>query len=124
MSAPVLPLSDPSGGTPLLDAVLWVQHLLLGTIATAIAVLAVAAVGALTLTGRVPLRRAGMVVLGCFVLFGAPVIAASFVRLGEWHGAGETRPVLTPMPPQPTPSATASPVPYDPYAGAAVPVRS
>lgn len=115
-------LTDPSGDTPLLNAALWVQHLMLGTVATAIAVLAIAAVGAWALTGRVALRRAATVVLGCFVLFGAPVIAQAFFDLAT----ANAEPGAAALPPpvvQTSPRRSPSQVPYDPYAGASVPIR-
>ena len=40
-----------------------------------ICVIAAALIGALIRTGGLPLRQGTQVVLGCFVLFGAPIIA-------------------------------------------------
>ena len=54
----------------------WLQGTLLGTIATVAAVIAVAAVGFMMLTGRVNWRHGAVVILGCFVLFGAASIVA------------------------------------------------
>jgi len=48
----------------------------MGNVATAIAVMAVAAVGFMMLTGRVNWRFAATVIIGCFVLFGAGAIVA------------------------------------------------
>jgi len=47
---------------------------LLGTVATVIAVIAVASVGLLMLTGRMNWRYGATVILGCFILFGAASI--------------------------------------------------
>jgi type IV secretory pathway VirB2 component (pilin) len=97
----------------------WLQHLLLGSLATPIAVLAVAATGAMMLTGRVDLRRGAAVILGCFLLFGAPVIAAGLYTM--LNGAAGGTSAKAPPPAPTPPSAPASSNPFDPYAGAAVP---
>jgi len=66
--------SDPAGSGPIVGAVHWLQGTLLGTVATVIAVIAVASVGLLMLTGRMNWRYGATVILGCFVLFGAASI--------------------------------------------------
>ena len=68
--------SDPSGSGVLVSAVGWLQHTLLGTVATAAAVIAVATVGFMMLTGRINWRYGVTVILGCFILFGASSIVA------------------------------------------------
>ncbi len=68
--------SDPQGSGVLISAVSWLQGTLLGTIATAAAVIAVAAVGFMMLTGRINWRYGVTVILGCFILFGASSIVA------------------------------------------------
>jgi type IV secretion system protein VirB2 len=65
---------DPAGSGVILGAVNWVQGTLLGTLATSVAVIAVAACGFMMLTGRMNWRHGGMVILGCFILFGAAAI--------------------------------------------------
>ena len=67
---------DPAGSSPLLAALDWVQGTLLGNLATTAAVIAVAAVGFLMLTGRMDWRRGLTVIIGCFVIFGAASIVA------------------------------------------------
>lgn len=67
---------DPAGSSVLVSAVQWLQGTLLGTIATVVAVIAVAAVGFLMLTGRINWRYGATVILGCFILFGAASIVA------------------------------------------------
>jgi type IV secretion system protein VirB2 len=69
-------ISDPQGSSPLLAALDWVQGTMLGNLATTAAVIAVAAVGFLMLTGRIEWRRGLTVVVGCFVIFGAVSIVA------------------------------------------------
>lgn len=69
-------LADPAGSGVLVSAVQWLQGTLLGTLATVVAVIAVAAVGFLMLTGRINWRYGATVILGCFILFGAASIVA------------------------------------------------
>lgn len=66
--------SDPAGSGPIVGAVQWLQNTLLGTVATVIAVIAVASIGFLMLTGRMNWRYGATVILGCFILFGAASI--------------------------------------------------
>ena len=67
---------DPAGSGPVVGAVHWVQGTLMGTVATVAAVIAVACVGLMMLTGRMNWRYGMSVILGCFVLFGAASIVA------------------------------------------------
>ncbi|HUH23416.1 MAG TPA: TrbC/VirB2 family protein [Brevundimonas sp.] len=69
-------LADPRGSGPIVSAVQWLQGTLLGTIATVVAVIAVACVGLLMLSGRINWRHGAVVILGCFILFGAASIVA------------------------------------------------
>ena len=69
-------VGDPAGSGALVSAVRWMQGTLLGTVATVVAVIAVATVGMLMLTGRINWRYGATVILGCFVLFGAASIVA------------------------------------------------
>jgi len=57
-------------------ALAWMQGTLLGTVATAVAVMAVAAVGFMMLTGRMNWRFGATVIIGCFVLFGSAAIVS------------------------------------------------
>jgi type IV secretory pathway VirB2 component (pilin) len=68
--------ADPAGSGPIVGAVHWVQGTLMGTVATVAAVIAVACVGLMMLTGRMNWRYGMTVILGCFVLFGAASIVA------------------------------------------------
>lgn len=67
---------DPAGSNVVVGALSWVQGTLLGTVATVAAVIAIAAVGFMMLTGRLNWRYGATVILGCFVLFGAGAIVA------------------------------------------------
>ena len=66
--------ADPEGSSVIVDALSWLQGTLLGTAATVVAVIAVAAVGFAMLTGRINWRHGAVVILGCFILFGAATI--------------------------------------------------
>lgn len=68
--------SDPAGSGPLLGALQWVEGTLLGNLATTAAVIAVAVVGLMMLTGRIEWRRGVTVVVGAFIVFGAVAIVA------------------------------------------------
>ena len=65
---------DPAGSGPIVGALGWMQDTLLGSVATAVAVMAVAAVGFMMLTGRMNWRFGATVILGTFILFGAASI--------------------------------------------------
>ena len=65
---------DPAGSGAIVGALGWIQGTLLGSVATAVAVIAVASVGLLMLTGRINWRFGATVVLGLFILFGASAI--------------------------------------------------
>jgi type IV secretion system protein VirB2 len=67
---------DPAGSGPIVGALSWLQGTLLGNVATAVAVMAVAAVGFMMLTGRMNWRFGATVIIGCFILFGAASIVA------------------------------------------------
>jgi type IV secretion system protein VirB2 len=66
--------ADPAGSGPIVNALHWLQGTLLGTVATVVAIIAVASVGFLMLTGRMNWRYGATVILGCFILFGAASI--------------------------------------------------
>ena len=67
---------DPQGSGPIVNALSWLQGTLLGNVATAVAVMAVAAVGFGMLTGRMNWRFGATVIIGVFILFGAASIVA------------------------------------------------
>jgi type IV secretory pathway VirB2 component (pilin) len=68
--------ADPAGSGPIVAALAWLQGTLLGNVATAVAVMAVAAVGFMMLTGRMNWRFGATVIIGVFILFGAGTIVA------------------------------------------------
>lgn len=67
-------VADPAGSNAVVGALTWLQGTLLGTVATVAAVIAVAAIGFMMLTGRLNWRYGATVILGCFILFGASAI--------------------------------------------------
>jgi len=67
---------DPQGSGPIVAALMWLQGTLLGNVATAVAVMAVAAVGFMMLTGRLNWRFGATVIIGVFILFGAASIVS------------------------------------------------
>lgn len=79
--------ADPAGSGPLVGAVRWLEGTLLGTVATVVAVIAVAVVGFLMLTGRMNWRYGATVILGCFILFGAGSIVGG-IQSSASAGAG------------------------------------
>lgn len=68
--------ADPAGSGPILGALQWVQGTLLGNLATTAAVISVAVVGLMMLTGRIDWKRGLTVVVGAFIVFGAVAIVA------------------------------------------------
>lgn len=94
--------------------------MLFGGVALGLCVIAVAIIGLIMLSGRLPVRRGMQVAVGCFVLLGAPAIAASFT--GFWQ---ETRSQQKALPAftrdEPVETRTdLPPAQYDPYAGASL----
>ena len=88
LSAPAAAAGEvnPQGSGPIVSALMWLQGTLLGNVATAVAVIAVAMVGFMMLTGRINWRYGVTVILGCFILFGATSIVAgihSTATLGQ-----------------------------------------
>lgn len=119
-------LADPNGSSAIVAAVQWLQGTLLGTVATSVAVICVAGVGLMMLSGRVDLRRGGAVIVGCFILLGAPAIATGIqsVAQGGYEPAAPVYSVRpSPLPPAPPPTPPPETPAADPFAGAAVPNR-
>lgn len=104
-------------GGVLAGAIDWMTGTLLGSVATGLCIIAIAVVGLMMLSGRLALREGARVVLGCFVLFGAPTLAVALRDLADGGPAKVPVEVAAPaLPPRP-PLATST---YDPYAGASL----
>jgi type IV secretion system protein VirB2 len=80
--------TDPQGSGVVVNAIRWMQGTLLGTVATVAAVIAIASVGFLMLTGRINWRHGGVVILGCFILFGAASIVAGIRSAATMSSGG------------------------------------
>lgn len=123
LTSPSPMLADPDQSSVFVSAAHWIEAVLLGPVATSIAVVAVASIGLLMLSGRVRLRRGATVIVGCFILFGAANIAQGL--RGAATALSSAPPVaavaqgsppialLPPSPPEPAPVV-------DPYAGASI----
>ena len=110
------PMETYGSQSALADAIGWINGVLLGNLAVSLCVLAVALIGLLMLSGRVPVRQGMRVVLGCFILLGAPVIAAGLS--GVWQRASPATPEPVAVTQQPR--SDLPPADYDPYAGASL----
>lgn len=112
-------LADPTASNSLLTAMTWLQGTLLGTIAETSAIIAVAGIGLMLLSGRLKVRHGASVILGSFILFGAPLIAEKLVDLTDKKGSH-----LEVKKPDRLPASITTPVghplQFDPYAGASL----
>lgn len=118
--------APPPGDGALATASRWLLDLLQGQVVLTIAVLAVAFLGFEMLSGRISLKNALRVVLGCFVLLGSATIAQGFMDAGRGALGGPVQaapyvsgPARAPAPVYPPPNAPprTSGNPFDPYAG-------
>ena len=107
-------LFEPSASSSLEASVGSTSDVLFGPLAATLCVLAVAFVGFVMLTGRMPVRMGLRVVLGCFVLLGAPVIANGLMELGQKRAV----PVVPPIAASEEPRRELPPATEDPFSGA------
>ena len=115
---PQASLFDAPTSSPIEAAVGWIGAVLIGELALGLCVLAVAFVGFLMMSGRVPIKTGMRVAVGCFVILGAPSIAVGF--LGAWDTSFPTVPTVSPIAADPATAREPPPADYDPYAGASV----
>jgi type IV secretory pathway VirB2 component (pilin) len=114
-------LFDPATGNIFREAFGWLAALLGEPLVTALAVFAIALFGLLLLRGRLHLERAGLVLIGAFILFGAVAISSAIVDRAQ-RQIGNEKAVVTAGPPPPQPANPVPPSqPFDPYAGASLP---
>ncbi|MEL7217235.1 MAG: TrbC/VirB2 family protein, partial [Pseudomonadota bacterium] len=106
-----------SDASPIATSLEWINDLLFGQVAVSLCVIAVAFVGFQMLTGRWPLRLGFRVILGCFVLLGAPTIAAGLISTFEDRPAVVA---VIPVDPAESRRGELEPAEYDPYAGASL----
>ncbi len=103
------------------SAAAWMASAMTGTLATIVATLAIAGLGAAMLQGRLSVQRGARVVLGCFILFAAPYMAKQLVPTASRTSYANSFLPAEPLqvlnvPAQPQPNS-------DPYAGASVPMQ-
>lgn len=110
--------TDPQGSSVIVNAVHWIEGTFLGSLATTIAVIAVAWTGLAMLSGRMNVRRGLTVILGCFLLFGARDIVGGLRESSFGSVAGSDVPRQLPDRPQ-APRIPVNADPFDPYAGQA-----
>lgn len=114
-----------NGGSSIEVAADWVIALMSGSLALTLAVLGIAAIGFAMLAGRIDIRRVGLVILGCFLVFGANAIAARLlgVATNRNEPIASNAELFQPEAPIVQPKRAEPPPGYDPYAGAALPER-
>lgn len=111
-------LFDAGGDASMMQSALWIERVMLGDVALGLGVIAVAVIGAVMLGGRLPVREGMRIVLGLFVVLGAPIIAGGFAG-----GFSETEKVLFPQTGEAVGESVRTKLPpssYDPYAGASL----
>jgi type IV secretory pathway VirB2 component (pilin) len=115
----MMPVQTHVDAISLSSAIDWLKDVLTGPAATTIAILGVASIGFLMLTGRTDLRRAARVIIGCFILFSASAIASGIV------GTLQPPPPPSLAPEQPPAYAPSVPKPTsaDPFPGASIPAQ-
>lgn len=116
-------LAEPPSPGVLRPAALWVEGILTGTLASVLAVIAVATLGFALLSGRIDIRRGLTVLVGCFILFGAPAIAVGLRSLADATSSDDDATGAQPSDQTPIATMPANPNYFDPYAGASVPSR-
>ena len=117
MSAYSASLIESNGTRPFEAAIGWVNAVLIGELAVGLCVMAVAIIGLLMLTGRLPVRKGARVILGCFVLLGAPAIAGELMQV--WPVAEPAaRPVPMVVEGNLQPREELPPATYNPYTSA------
>ena len=116
-------LAEPPSPGVLRPAALWVEGILTGKLASVLAVIAVATLGFALLSGRIDIRRGLTVLVGCFILFGAPAIAVGLRSLADATSSDDDATGAQPSDQTPIATMPANPNYFDPYAGASVPSR-
>ena len=98
----------------------WTQGVLGGSLATALCVVAIALLGLLLLSGRLRVRRSVEVVLGCFLLLGAGLLAGQLQALAAGAAGAEGTGAEQVILPSAEETPSRPPANYDPYAGASL----
>ena len=95
----------------------WIESLLTGQLGTAVAVISVAIMGVSMLGGRLAYKDGVRILSGCFILFGAPVIAGSLAGLGRNERLNLSSPPMVAQVTVPQKVTAGSTNPFDPYIG-------
>lgn len=82
-SVPQISLFDGHSGADIGSSLDRVETLLLGEVATMIAIVAIALVGFLMLSGRMRFMRSLRLIVDCFMLLGSSTIAALLIGIGD-----------------------------------------
>ena len=111
-------LFDAGGDASMMRSAQWIERVMLGDVALGLCVIAVAVIGVAMLGGRLPVREGMRIVLGLFLVLGAPVIAGGFAdNIFE-------KVEIAPLPPANVDGRNVRPdlplADYDPYAGASL----
>lgn len=111
-------LFTPRPTGPIESSIAWLTGTMLGSVATSACVIAVAFVGFQMLSGKLPILRGLRVTVGCFLLLGAPVVAASII--GSWQRNTGQAALPSVSVEAEDPRGDLPPSDYSPYAGASV----
>ncbi|MEO0419755.1 MAG: TrbC/VirB2 family protein [Pseudomonadota bacterium] len=112
-------LFNPSSPPPLSASIDAVSGSTLAEVVTPLCVLTVAFLGFAMLSGRFQVREGFRVVLGCFVLLGAPVLAAGLFSIASSNQGVAVAQAASQATP-PSPRQELEPADNDPYAGASL----
>ena len=104
--------------TPIGNSANWLTTVVLGELAIALCIIAVAIIGLLLMSGRLAIRRGALVALGCFIVLGAPILASAFVNVAETGRTSDGYRSASPV--KREPARNLPPSSYDPYAGASM----
>jgi type IV secretion system protein VirB2 len=111
-------LFDAPHDSRMIAATDWLTGVLLGNVAISLCIIAVATVGLALMTGRLAIRDGVRVAIGCFVLLGAPAIAAGFLKVAD--ETVSPRSAMGPVVDATAEPSLLPPANYDPYAGASL----
>ena len=110
-------LFEPNASSPISEALDGVVGSTLLEATTLLAIIAFALLGLVLLGGRLPLKRAGFAIIGCFIALGAPALASSFLSLAN-QSATNVRTYKPALEPRIESLRELPPASRDPYDGA------
>jgi type IV secretory pathway VirB2 component (pilin) len=110
--APVQPVAGNAGD--------WLGAMLGGGLATALCIIAIAMLGIMMLSGRLPVRNGLTVVAGCFLLLSASLVARGLQGIARNTGGGLVEGERGPIIVEVEPEEPLVPADFNPYARASV----